>query len=160
MVDVPRHDPDHILISSNRRDRSVFDVERLNLTTGETDHVAENPGNIMGWLADRDGAVRAAYAQTPTGDHQLLVRDEETQPFRVLAEYANEDSGSPYAFSADGRELYVGSARGSDLVRLVAVDTATGAEHVIHGDSEADLGSPIVSDRTGELLGAEVRSLT
>ncbi len=157
VVDVPRHDAEHILISSNRRDRSVFDVERLNLATGATTPVAENPGNIMGWMTDRAGGLRAAYAQTPTGDHQLLVRDDETQEFRVLAEYANEDSGMPYAFTADGGELYVGSARDSDLIRLVAVDTTTGAERVIDADDEADLGGPIISDATGELLGAVYR---
>jgi dipeptidyl aminopeptidase/acylaminoacyl peptidase len=157
VVDVPRGDPDHVLVSTNRRDRGLFDVERLNLTTGAIDSVAENPGNIMGWLTDREGRLRGAFAQTPTGDHQVLVRDAEDQPFRVLADYANEDSGSPYAFTKDGREIYVGSARESDLVRLVALDTATGQERLIDQDEQADLGAPIISDRTGELLGAAYR---
>ncbi len=157
VVDVPRGDPDHVLISTNRRDRGLFDVERLRLATGDIDVVAENPGNIMGWLTDRQGHLRAAFAQTPTGDHQVLIRETEDQPFRVLAEYANEDSGAPYAFSADGRQLYVGSARDSDLVRLVTLDVATGEERVIDADEEADLGAPIISDRTGELLGAAYR---
>lgn len=157
VVDVPRVDPGHVLISTNRRDRGLFDVERLNLATGAIERIAENPGNIMGWLTDREGRLRAAFAQTPTGDHQVLVRDTEDQPFRVLADYANEDSGAPYAFSADGRQLYVGSARDSDLVRLVTLDVATGEERVIDADEEADLGSPIISDRTGELVGATYR---
>jgi len=157
IVDVPRNDPGRVLVSSNRRDRGLFDVERLDLGTGELTPVAENPGNIMGWRTDREGRLRAAYAQTPTGDWQVLARDREEDPFRVLAEYANEDSGSPYAFSADGRELYVGSARGSDLVRLVALNVSTGEESVIDADDEADLGAPIISDRTGELLGAVYR---
>ena len=157
VVDVPRVDPSHVLISTNRRDRGLFDVERLNLETGAIERIAENPGNIMGWLTDRDGRLRAAFAQTPTGDHQVLVRDSEDQPFRVLAEYANEDSGAPYAFTADGRALYVGSARDNDLVRLVTLDVATGEEVVIDADEEADLGSPIISDRTGELVGAAYR---
>ncbi len=157
VVDVPRGDPSHVLISTNRRDRGLFDVERLNLETGAIERIAENPGNIMGWLTDRDGRLRAAFAQTPAGDHQVLVRDTEDQPFRVLAEYANEDSGAPYAFTADGHALYVGSARDNDLVRLTTLDIATGAEVVIDGDEEADLGSPIISDRTGELVGAGYR---
>ena len=157
VVDVPREDPGHVLISTNRRDRGVFDVERLDLETGAIELVAENPGNVMGWLTDREGRLRAAYAQTPIGDHQVLVRDAEDQPFRVLADYANEDSGAPYAFSADGSQLYVGSARDSDLVRLVTLDVATGEERVIDADAEADLGAPIISDRTGQLVGAAYR---
>lgn len=157
IVDVPRHDPDHVLISTNRRDRGLFDVERLSLVTGDLEPVAENPGNIMGWRTDRDGRLLAAYAQTATGDWQLLVRDDEAEPFRVLADFANEDSGAPYAFTPDGREIYIGSARDSDLVRLVAIDVATGEERVVDADEEADLGAPVVSDRTGELLGAVYR---
>ena len=157
VVDVPRHDPEHVLISTNRRDRTVFDVERLHLGTGAIAFVAENPGNILGWQTDREGRLRAAVAQTPSGDRQVLVRDNEDQPFRLLAEFANEDSGSPYAFTVDGAELYVASARGVDLARLVALDCATGEERVIDADEEADLGAPIISDRTGELLGAVYR---
>jgi dipeptidyl aminopeptidase/acylaminoacyl peptidase len=157
IVDVPRNDPGRVLISTNRRDRGLFDVERLDLATGALELVAENPGNIMAWRTDREGRLLAAYAQTPSGDWQVLIRSDESAPFRVLATYDNEDSGAPYAFSADGRELYVGSARGVDLVRLVGLDVATGAERMIDADEEADLGSPVVSDRTGELLGAVYR---
>ena len=157
IVDVPRHDPNRVLISTNRRDRGLFDVERLDLETGAIELVAENPGNIMGWRTDHDGRLRAGYAQTPTGDWQVLIREDESEPFRVLADFANEDSGAPYAFSVDGRELYVGSASGSDLVRLVALDVATGEERFIDADDQADLGAPIVSDRTGVLLGAVYR---
>lgn len=157
VVDVPRNDPQHMLITTNRREATVFDVERINLETGELEFVAENPGNILGWLTDRDARLRAAFAQTPTGDHELLVRDDETSEFRVLAEFANEDSGWPYAFSADGREIYVGSARDTDLVRLVAIDLQSGDERLIDEDEEADLGRPIISDRSGKLLGAVYR---
>jgi dipeptidyl aminopeptidase/acylaminoacyl peptidase len=157
LVDLPRATPDRILITANRRDRSLFDVLRLDLRTGEVEGVAENPGNVVSWTADREGRVRAAFAQTPTGDGQVLVRDDEADDFRVLAEYANEDGGSPFAFSPNGRELWAGSARGADRRRLVALDPATGTERVIDEDGEADLSGPIVSDRTGALLAAAYR---
>jgi dipeptidyl aminopeptidase/acylaminoacyl peptidase len=154
VVDLPRATPGEVLISANRRDRSTFDVLRLDLASGDVSPVAENPGNVLGWVADAEGRVRAAYAQTPEGDYEVLVRTSEDEPFRVLAEFANEDGGEPYAFSADGRELYVGSARGVDLKRLVALDAAEGTERVIDADEEADLAAPVISDRTRELLGA------
>ena len=64
--------PGEVLVSANRRDRSLFDVHRLHLGDGRVETVAENPGNIIGWVCDREGALRAAYAQTPAGDHQVL----------------------------------------------------------------------------------------
>ena len=37
-------DPDHILVSHNKRNPEVFDVYRANIHTGELTQVAENPG--------------------------------------------------------------------------------------------------------------------
>lgn len=154
LIAAPRATPREVLVSLNLRDRSVFDAYRLTLATGRLRLVGRNPGNIIGWLADREGRVRAARAQTPAGDYELLVRDDEDAEFRVVAEFANEDGGHAFAFTPDAARLWVGSARGSDLLRLVELDPADGSEREIDADDEADLSGPIVSDLTGELLGA------
>jgi dipeptidyl aminopeptidase/acylaminoacyl peptidase len=154
VVAVPRATPRQILVSLNRRDASVFDVYALNLASGRLAPVAENPGNIIGWTADREGVVRAARAQTPDGDFAILVRDDASSDWRQVAEYANEDNGYIAGFTPDGARLWVASARDADLMRLVELDLVTGEERVIDADDEADLSGPIVSDRTGELLGA------
>ena len=154
VIALPRSTPKTMLVSLNLRDRSLSDAYRLDIATGAITLLAENPGNIQGWLADREGRVRAAIAQTPAGDSELLVRDREDDPFRVLAEFTNEDGGSPFAFSADNREIYVSSAKESDLARLVAIEVATGTERVIDEDAEADLAGPVISDMTGALLAA------
>ena len=154
IVAVPRADPRHIIVSLNRRDPTVFDAHRLNLANGRLTMVARNPGRVTSWAADREGRVRAGRAQTEDGDYELMVRDDETSPWRVLARFDNEDGGHPYAFTASGDALYVGSARDNDLIRLVEISLADGRERVIDEDTEADLGGPVISDRTGELLGA------
>ncbi len=154
LIAAPRATPRHALVSMNLRDRSAFDAYRLTLATGQLRLVARNPGNVIGWLADRDGRLRGARAQTPAGDYQLLVRDEEGSEFRVVAEFANEDGGHAFAFTPDGARLWVGSARGSDLERLVELDPVDGSEQEIDADEEADLSGPVISDLTGELLGA------
>lgn len=154
VIALPRETPKHILVSLNRRDPTCFDAYRLTIATGELTLVGENPGAISSWLADRLGVLRAAVAQTTSGDSELLVRDDESSPFRVVAEFANEDGGEPHAFTPGGNEIYCSSARGSDLARLVAIDVGTGAERTVDADGEADLGGPILSGLTGELLGA------
>jgi dipeptidyl aminopeptidase/acylaminoacyl peptidase len=154
LIAVPRATPRHVIVSLNLRSRGVFDAYRLTLATGRLELVGSNPGNIISWTADRDGRVRAAMAQTPSGDYAVLARDEEAGELRQVAEYANEDGGSVYAFTPDGAGLFVGSAKGTDLQRLVRLDIATGDEQVLDADEEADLAGPILSDRTGELLGA------
>lgn len=154
IVAAPMATPRQILVSMNVRDSSVFDVYALNLASGRRTLVAENPGNVVGWHADRAGRVRAARAQTPAGDFAILVRDDVNGPFRQVAEYANEDNGYIAGFTPDGRALWVASARDADLMRLVELDIATGQERVIDADDEADLAGPVVSDKTGELLAA------
>jgi dipeptidyl aminopeptidase/acylaminoacyl peptidase len=154
LIAAPRATPRHVLVSMNLRDPAVFDAYRLTLATGRLRLVARNPGNIIGWLADREGLVRAARAQTPAGDYELLVRDDECSAFRVVAEFANEDGGHAFAFTPDGARLWVGSARGSDLERLVELDPADGSERELDRDEEADLSGPVISDLSGELLGA------
>ncbi|HWH14576.1 MAG TPA: S9 family peptidase [Miltoncostaeaceae bacterium] len=154
IVAAPRATPRHVLVSMNLRDRSVFDVYRVALSTGRRALVARNPGDVIAWTADRQGRLRAAYAQTPAGDYAVLVRDDEAGEFRVVAEYGNEDRGIVFGFTQAGDRLWVGSARGSDLLRLVLLDPATGAEEEVDADDEADLSGPVVSDRTGTLLAA------
>ena len=154
LIAAPRATPRQVLVSMNLRDRSLFDAYRLTLATGRLELIGRNPGNILGWQADRQGRLRAAYAQTPAGDYELLVRDDEAGELRVVAEFANEDGGQPYAFTPDGSRLWVGSARGSDLLRLVELDPADGSEREIDRDEEVNLAGPMISDRTGELLGA------
>lgn len=152
IVAAPRATPRHMLVSLNLRDATVFDVYRLTIATGRLRMVARNPGNVIGWTADRSGALRAARAQTPEGDYEIWIRDDEDAEWRTVAAYANEDKGYVFGFTPDGARLWVGSARDSDLLRLVELDPATGAERVVDGDEEADLSGPWVSDRTGELL--------
>lgn len=154
IIAAPRATPRELLVSLNLRDRQLFDVYRLTIATGRLRPVAENPGNIIGWLADREGRVRAARAQTPGGDFQLLARDTETDAFRVAADYANEDGGYAFAFTPDGSRIWVGSAVDSDRLRLVELDPATGVQTVVDGDDHADLSGPLISDLTGELLAA------
>ena len=81
------------------------------------------------------------------------MRDSEQDELRVVARYANEDGGHPFAFTPDGSRLWVGSARDSDLIRLVELDPADGSEREIDRDDEVDLSGPMISDVTGELLG-------
>ncbi len=154
LVALPRSTPREILVSLNLRDRSMFDAYRLRLASGRLELVGENPGDVIGWVADRAGRVRGAYSQTPEGDYRVMARADEADALELVAEYDNEDGGAPYGFTADGEGLWVSSARGVDLKRLVRLDIATGAETVVDEDEVVDIGGPIISDKTGELLGA------
>ena len=73
VLDDLEEDPEHMLLEMNRRNPEVFDVYRCTLATGELTRIAENPGNITGWMTDHEGRLRAAY-ETDGVNASLLYR--------------------------------------------------------------------------------------
>src|SRR3712207_6452889 len=60
--------PDEFLVALNRRDPQLHDVYRLNLATRDLEMVAENPGNVAGWVPDAEMRVRGALSAHPDGE--------------------------------------------------------------------------------------------
>ncbi len=138
-------DPDHVLISHNRRDAEVFDVYRVNVHTGAAQLVAQNPGNIVGWQTDHAGRVRAAVASDGLNS-ALLYRDDEAGEFQTLITTDYRTSVSPAFFTFDDRRLYALSNRGRDKLALVVIDPARpDEEEEIFVPEEVDLGAAAYS---------------
>ena len=152
IIALPRETPESIVIGMNKRVPELFDAYRLNLRTGEMAMVAENPGNFGDLFTDTHGLVRAATVETADGGREIVARDSESAPWRSIAKYANEEHPEVYGFTPDGRALYLGSAKGSDLRRLVTLDLASGKETVMDSDPEADLDNVRISDKTHKLF--------
>ncbi|MVW80022.1 S9 family peptidase [Bordetella sp. 02P26C-1] len=132
-------DPDHVLISHNHRDPQVFDVYRVNVHTGASELVAENPGNVVGWQTDHAGKVRAAITSDGL-ETTLLYRDEESSDFVPLITTDYRTSVSPALFTFDDRKLYALSNRGRDKLALVTIDPARPDEEtVVFATDEVDL---------------------
>ncbi|WP_373454469.1 alpha/beta hydrolase family protein [Bordetella genomosp. 9] len=133
-------DPQHILISHNQRDPQVFDVYRVNVHTGVSVRVAQNPGNVVGWQTDHAGKVRAAITSDGLNT-TLLYRDDEEQPFRPLITTDYRTTVSPALFTFDDKQLYALSNRGRDTLALVRIDPAQpDVEEMLFDPRKADLG--------------------
>src|SRR5262245_28473262 len=72
--------PNEVLVTLNLRDRSLFDVYRLNLKNGALDLDTENPGDVVGWLSDPKFRVRGAQVPTGDGGTEIRVREDEKAP--------------------------------------------------------------------------------
>ena len=127
VVDDLPDDDRHLLVSHNRRDPEVFDVFRIDVKTGAEQLVAQNPGNITGWLTDHAGRLRVAVA-TDGVDTSLLYRDREEDPFRTLLTTSFKETVAPLMFTFDDRRLYVASNRGRDKTAIFEFDPATAKE--------------------------------
>ena len=153
---VPDERPGEILIGMNKRDPSVFDGYWLDVETGETRLVVENPGNFGAMLPDHDLQVRFAMGQNAEGGSSLYTRASDHDPeWREVAAYSAEETVRPLRFHKDNRRVYLASNAGdTDLQRLVLLDLETGAVQVVESDpeGEVDFGSALFSDLTDEII--------
>lgn len=141
---------DEILIMMNKEDATVFDVYKLNVKTGETTHVAKNPGNITSWLADRNGNVRIAVASDGV-EGTILYRDSEKDEFKPFIEMEAGDEVMPLAFSKDNQYIYATSNKGRDKVEVVKYDLK-GNEEVIMSNDQVDVSGVLYSAEHDKLL--------
>jgi dipeptidyl aminopeptidase/acylaminoacyl peptidase len=153
IVEWDKHFPDQILIGMNKEDARLHDVYRLDLNTGFLQMVAKNPGNVVGWLADRQMKIRGAAIPTPEGGIIFRVRDDENSDWRDLITWGGEDalSSSPIGFSLDGKYIYLMDSRDVNAARLVKADAATGdVVDVLVSDPTYDVSQVLFNQDTYE----------
>lgn len=118
---------DFMLVSMNERNPQAFDVYRINVNTGEKKMIAENPGNIMGWMTDHDGKLRVATASDGVNS-VLMYRETEDAPFKEVLTTNFRETVEPLFFSFDNKFVYASSNLGRDKSAIVKFDIANGKE--------------------------------
>ncbi|HTS85635.1 MAG TPA: S9 family peptidase [Usitatibacter sp.] len=144
IVDDLPDDPFHVLIQHNKRNPEVFDVFRVDVRTGESVLVAENPGDILGWQTDHHGRVLMA-ARTKGLDTELLYRPSEKAEFKTIATTDYKTRLDPAFFTDDEQKVYMISNRGRDKTALVMMDPnkpQAEAEEVLYQDPDVDVDGP------------------
>ena len=140
IIDDLEDQPDFVIIGLNKRDPMVFDPYRLNINTGEMTMLAENPGNIQGWMTDHDGKLRLATAIVDGVNTQILFRDSEDEAFRPILTTSFKENMSPEFFTFDNKKLYATSNLGRDKSVAVIFDPTTATEtEVLFENQDYDL---------------------
>ena len=140
-VDVLEDNENEMLIQLNKESREVFDVYRLNITTGEILKIAKNPGNITGWVTDHEGKLRVATTTDGTYS-SLLYRETESDTFVSIITTNFKESLNPLFFDFDNKNLYATSNVGRDKAAIVKINPQTGSElSVLFEHSEVDAGN-------------------
>ncbi|MFC8046152.1 alpha/beta fold hydrolase [Nocardia sp. NPDC057353] len=162
--ELPMHRPGTIQVQMNKRDPAAFDLYDVDIETGELTEVAQNPGGVGFFLRSPDGAL---YARGLNDDGDLeLNRITPEGPVRI-ARFAGGDypmGVQPFQLTPDGTGVWMGSNRGTDRMRLVRLDLATGVQTAVDSHPTFDLDPrstvdpaapyPLILARaTGELLG-------
>ncbi|MBM3494217.1 MAG: S9 family peptidase [Armatimonadetes bacterium] len=136
--------PDHMLVAINVRDARVHDVYEVTLSTGALHLVAENPGDVVGWLADSKMAVRGAMAAMPDGGFQLRTRSDDDDAWRAQVTWPADEEGQPHGFTRDGSGIYVSSSLGADTAELRLLDLADGSERTLASDPNVDVDDVVI----------------
>ncbi len=142
---------DELLVMTNQINKEIFDVYRLNLSSGELILTAKNPGNITEWYTDHNGKVRAATT-TDGVNTTLLYRDTEEQDFKALFTTTFKDSFSPEFFTFDNKRIYALSNIGKDKVEAVIYDPKLNKEvKTIYRNREVDVDGMSYSKKRKKL---------
>ena len=156
--DLPDID-EFVIIGLNKRVPQVFDPYRLNVNTGELTMLAENPGNIVGWMTDHNGYLRVAFAIEEGVNTSLLYRDTEKDPFREILRTTFKETMSPYFFTFDNKKLYAVSNLGRDKTAAVIFDPALSKEEtVLYENPDYDVDQLVYSRARKVLTAARYTS--
>lgn len=151
--------PEEVLIGLNKRNPEVFDPFRLNIVTGEMKQLAENPGNIQGWVMDHEGKLRVATAIVDGVNTQLLYREKETDKFKPVLTTSFKETVSPAFFTFDNKNIYAISNLGRDKSVICEFDIAQGKEiKVLYENPDYDVSFLSYSKKRKVLTVADYES--
>ncbi len=144
-VDLDDKHPDTILVGLNKRNKQVFDMHRITLSTGAEKLDTENPGNIVGWTTDAEFQVRAATAiNLKTGGYDLLVREQPGAEWKTIKSWTPEEQGQAVGFGRDRHILYVLGNHDANTIRLTQLDLSTNQEKVLAEDPHYDVSGLVL----------------
>lgn len=160
IIDELEEIPNEVIIGLNKRDPQVFDPYRLNIETGEMTMLAENPGNIQGWMMDHDGKLRVAFAIVDGINTQILYRATEAEEFKPVLTTNFKESVSPHFFTFDNKNVYASSNLGRDKSAIVLFDIANGKElEVLYENPTYDVEGLFYSKKRKVLTSASFTSV-
>ncbi len=150
--------PENILIKHNKRDKSIFDLYRININTGKETLLEKNPGNIAGWFIDPsvpDGKITGHYIKTKSG-YEIKSSFNSNEKFNLSYKLNFEDIWSYISFEPELNRLWLLSNRGRDKTALVYLNLKTMKETVVKENPEVDISSVFV-DPVSKLHGKRIR---
>ena len=151
--------PTAAMVAINDRDPSVFDVYKLDVSTGKRTLVVQNTDGFSGFVLDHDMNVRLARKMLPDGSIQQMVAETRSvhPRWKLFDTIPFDDAATTgvVGFAPDGDTMYTVESRGRNTAALVSIDLATRRSTVIAEDPRADVSNAIVDPVRGTLQAVE-----
>lgn len=154
LLDDLEDDDEHILITMNKEDPRLFDVYKLNVTSGELELEARNPGDVSGWMTDHNGKVRIAIASR-NGQNVILYRGNDTDLFRPIMSLDFRTAFSPLVFDFDNKKFYVSTNIDRDKQAIYLFNPETQKlEQLVFEHPDVDVTQLLYSNKRKIITGA------
>jgi len=151
--------PNEVIIGLNKRNPQVFDPYRLNIETGDMEMLAENPGNIQGWMFDHDGKLRVAFAIVDGVNTSIMYRETEQDEWTDVLVTSFKENMSPSFFTFDNKNVIGVSNLGRDKAAVVEFDIAKGKEvKVMYENKDNDVDAVYFSRKRKVITSASYTS--
>ena len=153
IIDDLEDDPNYIIIGLNKRNPQIHDPYRINVNDGKMEMIAENPGNISGWMTDHNGKLRIAITSDGVNT-SILHRTSESDKFESILTTDFKVNISPLFFTFDNKNLYVSSNRNRDKSAIFEFDVNNAKEiKLIFEHDEVDASGLVYSRKRKVLTG-------
>lgn len=135
--------PNEVLITLNARDRTLFDVHRLDLKTDALTLDTKNFGDVSSWTEDAQFRIRGANITTEDGGTDIQVRADEKSEWKSLVKVGPKEIVELVGFTPDGKSAILISSIDRDTAAVIEKNIETGAERMIAEHDVVDAGGVI-----------------
>ena len=135
-----------VLIAHNGRDRSRFDLYRLNLLNSKTESMDLSVEEGVNWHVTSNGKIYARTRFVNGADWRFEMR--ETDGWREVVKGTFEDIFAPISDPDKMGRVYAISNLGRDKSALVQFDLNDSSEEIIDQHTMVDYGNVIINSKT------------
>lgn len=128
-----------VLVKSNARDESTFDIVEIDLKSGSIEMWLEAAGTAAPAALSQDGERALVIRANTNLDADLLLIDRETEALRNLTAHEGEAWILGASFSPDERSVWYLTNEGSDFVRLESQDLDSGERKTVYDPGAWDV---------------------
>ncbi len=144
--------PNHILVSVNNRNPQLFDIYKVDVTSGERELVFENEG-YLGFNTDDQFNVRFAARYEADGSVSYFEVDGSAVKEDVYLNVPSADALTTQivGFNTEGDKLYIIDSRTGNTAALFVKDMNTGQTDMLYEHPKADISGAMGNPEAGEV---------
>lgn len=149
-----KHHVDEVLVGTNQRDPSVFDMYRCYYKTGELVLDTKNPGNVVGWGADEASfQIRRKLVRNQLDSSTTLMVLNDRGEWGEVYVWPYGEEGTFVDF-APNNTCWLTSSVGRDTTALLLMNlTNTKVLKEISANAKCDCGKVVLDPETKEVRG-------